>query len=59
MTVKVANLRAGDLIKAGFLNDDKWHKVLVVNHQANGVYLAVEGYRGEIFPKDYEVEVKD
>lgn len=56
MEVTVKDLKAGDLIKAKFLNDDKWHEVLAVKIQSNGVYLAVEGFKGEVFPKDREVE---
>ena len=62
MKVKVSDLYIGALIKANFLCsyvDNQWHFVKDIKHQSNGVYLAVEGYKGAVFPSDYEVELKD
>lgn len=56
MKVTVKDLKVGDLIKASFLNDNQWHEVLAIKIQSNGVYLAVEGFKGEIFSADREVE---
>lgn len=60
-TVKIRNLRKGDLIKSFFIfNDEKWHFVKDVGpgKKASQVYLALEDYGGGQFNGDEEVERK-
>lgn len=60
-TVKIKNLKKGDLIKSYLIfNDEKWHFVKDVGpgKKASQVYLALEDYGSGQFNGNEEVEKK-
>ena len=60
-TVTLGDLRKGDCLKSyDLFNDEKWHFVYDVGpgKDSSHIYLALEGYRGQQFRTDIEVEKK-